>query len=184
METPTGTKKTSALSNKTIIIATAIIVAVVIAAAAFIVLNGENDNAGDNTIGYATEAKVMLDQDSLQAAMDEAMANARDGNVGLMYKNDAFSDDGINFECYIANSSANAYDMFLTIYADLELTDQIFLSGLVPPGSGFENIALQRPLDAGDHTVYVSLTQVDIDENGQQVIKNQVMHTMDFHVVE
>ena len=41
-----------------------------------------------------------------------------------------------------------------------------------------------RPLDEGDHTVYVSLTQVDIDENGQQVIKNQVMHTMDFHVGE
>ena len=69
-------------------------------------------------------------------------------------------------------------------YADLELTDQIFLSGLVPPGSGFERITLNRPLDEGDHTVYVSLTQVDIDENGQQVIKNQVMHTMDFHVGE
>ena len=66
----------------------------------------------------------------------------------------------------------------------LELTDQIFLSGLVPPGSGFERITLNRPLDEGDHTVYVSLTQVDIDENGQQVIKNQVMHTMDFHVGE
>ena len=57
----------------------------------------ENSYSDDGIIGYATEAKVMLDQDSLQAAMDEAMANARDGNVGLMYKNDAFSDDGVNF---------------------------------------------------------------------------------------
>ena len=185
METPAETKRTPASSNKAvIIIAAAVIIAVAIVAAAFIVLSGGKDGSDDGIIGYATEAKVMLDQDSLQAAMDEAMANARDGNVGLMYKNDAFSDDGVNFECYIANSSANAYDMFLTIYADLELTDQIFLSGLVPPGSGFERITLNRPLDEGDHTVYVSLTQVDIDENGQQVIKNQVIHTMDFHVGE
>lgn len=31
--------------------------------------------------------------------------------------------------------------------------------------------------------VYVALTQVDTDEEtGEQILKNQVMHTMDFHV--
>ena len=100
METPAETKRTPASSNKAvIIIAAAVIIAVAIVAAAFIVLSGGKDGSDDGIIGYATEAKVMLDQDSLQAAMDEAMANARDGNVGLMYKNDAFSDDGVNFEC-------------------------------------------------------------------------------------
>lgn len=134
-------------------------------------------------IGYSTEAKVMLDQDSLQAAMDAAMENARNGNVGLRYKNNAYSDDGINFSCYIVNSSSNAYDMFLTIYADAELTDQIFLSELVPPGSGFENITLEHSLENGDHRVYVALTQVETDEEtGEQSIRNQVVHTMDFHV--
>lgn len=136
-------------------------------------------------IGYSTEAKVMLDQDSLQAAFDEALKNAEDGFVGLKYQNDAYSTNGTDFECYIANSESNVYDMFLTIYADAELSDQIFLSGLVPPGSGFENITLDHALDPGDHTVFVALTQVDTDEEtGEQTIKNQAMHTIEFHVTK
>lgn len=133
-------------------------------------------------VGYAAEAKVMTDRESLQAAMDEAMENARDGNVALRYKNNAYSTNGTDFECFIVNSASNKYDMFLTIYADAEMTDQIFLSGLVPPGSGFENITLDHALEPGSHEVTVVLTQVDTDENGAQVIKHQVAHTMDFHV--
>lgn len=180
METPTETKKTPALSNKVVIIAAAAVIAA-LAVVAFLLLSGKKDDNATG-IGYAAEAKVMLDKDSLQAAFDEALRNAEDGNVGLKYQNDAFSSNGTDFECYIVNSESNKYDMFLTIYSDAELTDQIFLSGLVPPGSGFENITLEHALDSGDHTVFVALTQVDTDENGQQVIKNQVMHTMDFHV--
>ena len=46
-------------------------------------------------------------------------------------------------------------------------------------------IDVEHALDPGDHTVYVALTQVDTDEEtGEQVIKHQVMHTMDFHVSE
>lgn len=135
-------------------------------------------------VGYAAEATVMLDQNALQMAMDEAMEKAKDGNVALLYKNNAFSENGVDFTCYIVNSPANKYDMYLTIYADPELTDQIFLSGLVPVGSGFEQISLDRALEPGDHTVNVVVTQVDMDEDGAQVIKNQVAHTMDFHVAQ
>ena len=136
-------------------------------------------------LGYSADAKVMLDQDSLQAAVSAAMENAQAGNIALLYKNNAYSDDGINFECYIANSAYNAYDMYLTIFADGEMTDQIFLSLLVPPGSGFDNITLEHALDPGDHTVYVGLTQVAVDEEtGEQVIQGQVFHTMDFHVAQ
>jgi hypothetical protein len=125
----------------------------------------------------------MLDQDSLQAAIDEAMENAKKGNISLLYKDNAYSDDGSTFSCYIVNSAANAYDMFLTIYADSAMTDELYLSKLVPPGSGFEEITLEHPLDKGDHEVYVALTQVETDEEtGAQTIRNQVVHTMDFHV--
>lgn len=140
-------------------------------------------NDGDTPrVGYAAEAHVMLTQDELQAAMDAAMA--RDNEVALLYKNNAYSKNGTDFECYIVNSAANKYDMFLTIYADAEMTNQVFLSGLVPPGSGFENITLDHALEPGDHEVVVAVTQVDTDENGKQEIKNQVMHTMDFHVTQ
>lgn len=143
----------------------------------------ETDDNGTPRIGYETDAKVMLDQDSLQAAVDEAMENAKNGMVALQYQNDAFSSDGKTFSCYIANAPSNLYDMFLTIYADAELTDQIYLSGLVPPGSGFEEITLDHSLEQGDHTVYVVVTQVETDEEtGEQVMRNQVIHTIEFHV--
>lgn len=159
----------------------------IIVALCVFMLFRQNDNTGseDGTprVGYASEARVMLDQNSLQAAMDAAMEKAKDGNVALRYKNNAYSKNGTDFECYIVNSANNVFDMFLTIYADAELTDQVYLSGLVPPGSGFENITLDHALDSGTHTVYVVVTQVaDDEESGEQVIKNQVIHTMDFHV--
>ena len=160
---------------------------VIIVALVFFLLFRQGTNIGDGDVprvGYAADATVMLDQDSLQAAMDAAMAKAADGNVALLYRNNAYSENGTDFTCYIVNSPANRYDMFLTIYADAELTDQIFLSGLVPVGSGFEQITLDRALEPGDHSVNVVVTQVDTDEDGVQVIKNQVAHTMDFHVEE
>lgn len=160
---------------------------VIIMALVFFLLFRQGTNLDDNDVprvGYATEATVMLDQNSLQAAMDAAMEKAKDGNVALLYKNNAYSENGVDFTCYIVNSPANKYDMFLTIYADPQLTDQVFLSGLVPVGSGFEQISLDRALEPGDHTVNVVVTQVDTDENGAQVIKNQVAHTMDFHVTQ
>lgn len=164
--------------DKRLIAIIACLTVVIVGMACFLFFRKEPDNR----IDYAMEAKVMLDQDSLQAAADEAQRNARDGRIALQYQNDAFSKDGKTFSCHIANSSGNLYDMFLTIFADSELTDQLFLSGLVPPGSGFEEITLDHKLEPGDHTVYVAITQVDTDEDGQQVIKNQVVHTIEFHV--
>jgi hypothetical protein len=177
METST---KAAGLSVKAVIAVAAVVVAVVVAAAVVIVRSQASSDTG---IGYATEAKVMLDEDSLQAAMDKAMENAKYGTVSLLYKDNAYSTDGTNFSCYIVNAASNAYDMYLTIYSDLEMTDELFMSKLVPPGSGFESVKLEHSLSLGDHTVYVVMTQVDTDEEtGEQVIRNQVVHTMDFHV--
>lgn len=163
------------------------LVLIIMAMAFFLLFRQEPTTIDDGDtprVGYATDAKVMLDQNSLQAAMDEAMEKTKDGYVALLYENDAFSKNGTDFDCYIVNSAANKHDMFLTIYADDALTDQVYLSGLVPPGSGFEQITLDRALEPGNHTLNVVVTQVDNNENGAQVIKNQVAHTMDFHVTE
>lgn len=182
METNDAAKKPSAPSNKIIIGAAAVIVAAVVGVGAFV---ATREPPEDNTsmIGYA-DATVFLDEASLQAAMDDAMRNAADSSVALRYKNNAFSNDGINFECYLANSSGNLYDAFFAIYADAEMTDQVFLSKLVRPGSGFEEITLDHALDPGLNTVYVVVTLVDTEEDGTQVIKSQVIHTMDFNVSE
>lgn len=135
-----------------------------------------------NGVGYAQNAIVALTQEELDAAMQQAASNAAGGNISLKYKNNAYSEDGRNFSCYIVNSENNLYDMFLAIYADAEMTDQLFLSGLIPRGSGFDKITLDHALEKGDHTVYVVLTQVDTGEDGEESIVKQITHTMDFHV--
>lgn len=179
-----GKTETKSRQKWIIILLLALILLLGAVLAAVLLRNNTRSISDEGTplIGYATEATVMLDQDSLQAAIDEALANAEKSMVALQYQNDAFSDDGKTVSCHIVNSASNLYDMFITIFADAGLTDQLYLSGLVPPGSGFESITLDHALPSGDHTVYVAVTQVDTDENGQQVIENQVMHTIDIHV--
>lgn len=184
METPAENKQASGLTNKKIIVIAAIIIALLIGVVVFLLVRQTTTIADGDVpkIGYSMEAKVLLDQDALQAAADEAIRNARENRIALRYKNDAHSTDGKTFSCLLANSPSNLYDMFITIFADAEMTDQVYLSELVPPGSGFEEITLDRALEKGDHTMTVVLTQVDTNEDGEQVLKNQVSHTVEFHV--
>ena len=130
-------------------------------------------------IGYADGVTVVEDPDALQKLVDEMYQKAAEGTIALEYKNDALSTDGTNFSCYIANSVDNKYDMYIQIFADQELTDQLLLTGLIRPGSAFDNIALEHSLDAGTHRVYVAFTQVEED---LATIHAQVFVTMDFTV--
>jgi hypothetical protein len=173
----TSNKAKFGLSTQSVIIIAAAIVAAAVIIVVGIVLNQPKDT--DSGIGYSTEARVLLDEESIQAAME----NINQGGIALKYRNNAYSVDGRNFQCYIVNSPANAYDMYLAIYADEDMSDELYLSQLVPPGSGFENIKLEHSLSIGDHLVYVVLTQVKTDEEtGEQTACGQVVHTMDFHV--
>lgn len=130
-------------------------------------------------IGYAEGVTVVEDPDALQKAVDEMYEKAAEGGVGLEYQNDAFSTDGTNFECYIANAANNKYDMYIQIFADDALTDELYLSGLLRPGTAFDKLELEHSLDVGDHRVFVAFTQVEED---LATIHAQVMVTMDFHV--
>jgi hypothetical protein len=145
------------------------------------VVSTADDNSGLK-VGYASEGVTVVDDpDALQKAVDEMYRKAQEPGVALEYRNDAFSSDGVKFSCYIANSIDNAYDMFINIYADQALTDEIFLSELLRPGQAFEKITLKHSLGAGVHPVYVAFTQVEVVD-GEQQIHQQVMVTMDFHV--
>ena len=107
METPVQSKK--GLSNKIIIAAAAVII-VLLAAIVLLLLRSPLTNIEDGDVpklGYDSGASVVLDADALQAAVDEAMKNAKEGNVALLYENNAYSEDGKTFSCYIANDTAN-----------------------------------------------------------------------------
>ena len=136
---------------------------------------------GAPPLGYAEGLTVVDDPNALQNAVDDMYKKAAEGNMALEYQNEAASTDGKTFSCYIANSQANSYDMYIDIYADQALTDEIYLSGLVPPGQAFREIELKKALPAGTHRVYVAFTQVEDDH---AAIHGQVMVTMDFTVTK
>lgn len=135
------------------------------------------------TLGYAANV-VTDDPETLQQMVDEMMSKPQEG-VSLEYKNVMVSNDGVNFNCYIANSADNAYDMFVTIYSDPTLTHELYRSELLRPGSRFELIAFKEQLDPGTYTGYLVHTQVYGDNTGgkyMQRIQAQVATTMDIIV--
>ncbi len=171
--------------NRKVIITLIVVILAVVGVALAVVLsrNSETEITDSETpkIGYAIEGVTAVDEDSLQKAVDEMNKKAAEGNIALEYKNDAFSDDGKNISCYIANSLSNEYDMYIQIFSDDAMKDQLFLSGLLRPGTAFETIALEKELARGDHMVYVAFTQVEED---LETIHGQVIVTMNFHVTK
>lgn len=141
------------------------------------------NNSGGFRIGYAEEGVTVVDDpDALQKAVDEMYEMAAQRGTTLSYKNDAFSSDGITFDCYLANHPDNQCDMFVAIYADEEYTDELYLSKLLRPGTAFNEIKLNHALTPGDHTVHAAYTLVE-EVDGQQTIHDQQLVTMVFHVI-
>lgn len=179
-------------SNKGLMIALIAVIALLLVVVVLVVVlftrpaaeqpgeTGSQGTAQDTPkIGYAEGVTVVDDPDALQKAVDEMLAEAAKGGMTLEYKGEASSTDGKNFECYIANAVDNKYDMYIQMFADAELTDQLLLTGLIRPGSAFDNITLEHSLDRGTHTVYVVFTQVEED---LATIHAQVVVTMSFTV--
>lgn len=144
---------------------------------------GEDSSAPKRPqLSYETRGVTVVDDpETLQQAVEDMHERTNRPAMGMEYKNDAFSENGVDFACYIANAARNEYDMFIAIFSDDALTDELFLSGLLRPGTAFEAISLERALPQGDHEVYVAFTQVR-DVDGEWVIQGQVIVTMDFHV--
>jgi hypothetical protein len=132
-------------------------------------------------IGYAEDGVVVAQNErDFSRSLFDAMGEAED-SIALEYQNDAFSNDGVHFSCYIANSLDNPYDMFIQVFADENFQDELFLSQLLRPGQAFERLELNHALPSGVTTVYVALTQVEVVD-GQQMIHAQTFVTMDFTV--
>lgn len=128
----------------------------------------------DGRIPYA-EGVVLYEGDEVEPV--EA------GWVKLTYNYEAKSSDGVHFNCLLTNDPANWYDLYFDIYADDMLEDQVFLSGLIRPGYGLNEIVLNHALPSGTTTCYVVFNQVDTSAEGVQSIVNQVMVTVNFIVL-
>lgn len=127
-------------------------------------------------IPYA-EGVLLMDDDTEIEPVEQ-------GWIKLNYNHQAFSADGTNFACFLSNDPANVHDLFFSLYADAELTDELYLSGLLAPGSVLKDVSLSRALPTGSSTVFVVFNQVDTGEDGIQTIVGQSVITVEFIVSE
>lgn len=143
------------------------------------------ESASDRSlvIGYAEQGVTVVDDpDALEKEIEQMLETVDDSRIALSYRNDALSEDGINFSCYIANSPDNKYDMFIQIFADEAYQDEVFLSQLIRPGQAFETLTLSHALPKGTTRCYIAYTQVET-EDGEQSVHAQTFFTVDFHVL-
>jgi hypothetical protein len=125
--------------------------------------SSENSGGSSTPVLSYAEGVVALDEDTLQSQVDAMMKQAEEGTMTLEFKNTAYSSDGINFTCSVGNAIENKYDMYINIYTDDTLEDEILLTGLIPPGTGIESFESEIQLDPGDYETVMVLTQVSDD---------------------
>lgn len=169
-------KSISSKRKRWIVLPVVIIIALGTAGVLFVLWNSKGKGEDDGgKIGYDSNAVTVTDEDELQKLVDDIYAKS--GQISLEYKNIANSGDGSNFNCYIANSAKNKYDMYLGIYTDVSYKEELFLTQLMKPGSGIKNFKSKKKMEPGQHNAVLVFTLV---ENDHETIHTQtnVMYTL------
>lgn len=89
--------------------------------------------------------------------------NGAGNNIPLHFAAGATSSDGENFACTLGNPHGAAHDIYFDIYADREFTEEIYLSGLVAPGTQIESFKSGKKFPNGTTDVLLVITSVDDD---------------------
>lgn len=180
-------EKAEKKDNKTLIIVIIIAAVLIIAGlvAVIVLLLGKNEKPSQNNnqnsisgglIDYQPGV-VGVNADDFQEKFDQAVKDMQNSSIGLVFNNYAISDDGVNFKCYIGNAEGNTKDMYFNIYKDTSFSEQILLTGLIPPGSGIDTFESEIDLDPGTYEAVLVLTQVD-DDHSTLVAQTNVQITL------
>jgi len=124
---------------------------------AIVTSNGGNDPL---ILDYDGSA-VALNADDLNKQIEQQKVET--GEIALEYQNIAFSENGTNFSCYLANSEKNTEDMFIALYKDASYAERIYLSGLLAPGTVIENFTSEMDFAPGVHEIVAVFTTVADD---------------------
>lgn len=124
----------------------------------------DNDKPTVGLINYE-QGVIGVDVENFQEEFDRAVREMQESSIGLVFNNYATSDDGVSFKCYIGNAEANTKDMYFNIYKDTSFSEQILLTGLIPPGSGIDTFESEIDLEPGTYEAVLVLTQVDDDHS-------------------
>lgn len=152
-----------------IIIIGAVIILLLVLVVGVLIENESNSGKPSNTLQYLEngklkydEAAIVLDKDS-QQDVNEVHQKIEDGYISLAHKNQAYSTDGESFDCYINNNADNKYDFYVTVYNNQNADEMLYISGLIPPGSGIDHLKSEVKLDSGEYDALLVITQVEDD---------------------
>ncbi len=150
-------------SKKTIIILLIVIIALLLGggAAALVILNAGDDGEGTESGGIRYETNVGMVKPNEDLA--EKLKEGSGDRIPLHFSTTAVSEDGVNFKCVLGNPDGAQYDIYFDIYTNAECTEQIYLSGLVAPGSQLESFKSSKSFPKGTHDVVLVVTQVEED---------------------
>lgn len=121
---------------------------------------GESETGlSSGTIPYETNIGIIKPGQNLSEILKEDAEN----RIPLQFATNAVSSNGVDFVCKLGNPEGAIYDVYFDMYTDADFTDQIYLSGLVPPGSQIESFTTNRTFPQGNTEIVLVITQVADD---------------------
>lgn len=152
--------------------------------------DGETKPSPVGALSWATEGvTVVTDPENLGERVDRMYESASAEGISVEYKNEAFSTDGVTFDCYIGNPLKSSFPMYITVYADTTFQEELFVSGLLKPGQAFNKVVMSRALEDGVNVLPVCYTQVYEPHTAENdtddfAIRAQTVITLNFNVVD
>lgn len=157
--------ETKKSSNRTVIIILIIVIVLLLAGGAtFFILNANKpaeETTSSGGIAYEANVGMIKPNEDLAEKLKEGVGD----RIPLHFSTTAVSSDGENFKCVLGNPDGAQYDIYFDIYADNDCTDQIYLSGLIAPGSQLEGFTSKKTFPKGTQDVVLVITQVEDDHN-------------------
>lgn len=147
-------KKGNNMVGLLLICAVAIIVLLVVV---IVLLAKGNDSASTIEEGNAKKRNVVVTQDNVEQAVEEMVKAGQEfvepGNyiVNMETKWHFATGDAISDNARVDNHALNTNDVYFDVFLLEDESEPIYESPVIPIGGFLENIALDTPLDAGEH---------------------------------
>lgn len=156
-------------SNKTVIIILLIVIILLLAGvAAFFIWNANKPSESENSTGgkqIPLEINAgVVSPDKVKEWNEQAIKEMQDNEIPMIFSPTATSTDGVNFECEIGNPPGAKYYMYLDLYSDTSLEEEVYLSGLLEPGKGITSFSTSKTFPKGETDAVLVLTTVRDDQ--------------------
>lgn len=175
-------KKSS--NKKIIILLIIIIVLLLVGGAVFFILNSKSGKEGEETSVKQIPLEVnagVLSPDKLKEWNESVLAEMEDYQIPMVFSPTATSTDGENFSCEIGNPPGAKYYMYLDMYSDATLSEEVYLSGLLDAGQGITSFKTSKVFPKGETDIVLVFTTVRED---RQTIVAQTMVALTLKVDE